>query len=502
MPLERELKFRLPARHAATELWRLFDAKPRRRHLVATYLDTDKGALRAAHAALRLRRSGRRWLQCFKAEPSPGAVLLGRPEWELVARGGRLGVRAFPLDEIRARTGVDLADLEPRLGPVFTTEFDRSMVEENLPGARIEVALDRGAIAVDGRREPLREVEFELLEGDFLALLGRARSLIPVLDLELEVRSKAERGYRLAQGRRAQPVKARQPNVDPQGDVRTAIAPVVAVCIAQVAANAAGAAASRDPEYLHQLRVGLRRLRSALRALRDFAPADATQALVGSLRATLPPLGVARDWDVVTELLERRIVPAAAGGLDFAAALRWVKRRRGSARRQARDVAASSAFQLLMIDAMTWAETSRRTPDPAAAVLEPAPAAASFAKRAVARLIRKVEQAAAEGDWTNAEARHRVRIRLKRLRYVCEFFADCFKRKRVRRYLEHLEGLQDLLGELNDLATARRLFADLNESGQSVQRAFVYGWISAREDALILALSGAWRALAKQARPA
>ena len=155
-----------------------------------------------------------------------------------------------------------------------------------------------------------------------------------------------------------------------------------------------------------------------------------------------------------------------------------------------------------MIDAMTWAETSRRTPDPAAAVLEPAPAAASFAKRAVARLIRKVEQAAAEGDWTNAEARHRVRIRLKRLRYVCEFFADCFKRKRVRRYLEHLEGLQDLLGELNDLATARRLFADLNESGQSVQRAFVYGWISAREDALILALSGAWRALAKQARPA
>jgi len=502
MPIERELKFRLPARLPAAKVWALLEAKPRRRHLVATYLDTEKGALREAHAALRLRRAGRRWLQCFKAEPSVAAILLGRSEWEIAARGGRLNIAAFPLDEIRAGTGIDLATLEERLHPVFTTEFDRAVAAETLPEARVEVALDRGAIATATRQEPVREIEFELLEGDFLALLERVRGIIPALDLALEVRSKAERGYRLAAGERSQPAKARRPRVDPQGPARDAIAPVVGVCVMQIAANAASAAASRDPEYLHQLRVGLRRLRSALRVFRDFAATDATQALVGSLRATLPPLGVARDWDVVTELLERRVVPAAAGALDFTVTLRWAKRRRGGARRHARDIAASSSFQQFMIDAMTWAETSRRTPELAMATHESAPAASSFAKRAVARLTRKVEQAAAEGDWANAEARHRVRIHLKRLRYVCEFFADCFKRKRVRRYLEHLEGLQDLLGELNDLTTARRLFADLNESGQSVQRAFVYGWISAREDALIIALSGAWRALAKQTRPA
>ena len=119
----------------------------------------------------------------------------------------------------------------------------------------------------------------------------------------------------------------------------------------------------------------------------------------------------------------------------------------------------------------------------------------------MARLARRAERAASGKEWTDAAARHRVRIRLKRLRYVCEFFADCFKRKRVRRYLEHLEGLQDLLGELNDLATARRLLADPDLAGRGVQSAFVMGWISAREDALIAALAGAWRALGKQTRP-
>jgi len=480
----------------------LLEAKPHRRRLIATYLDSEKGTLRETHAALRLRRAGRRWLQCFKAEPSSAAALLGRSEWELAARGGRLKIAAFPLDEIRTATGIDLASLEDQLRPVFTTEFDRAVVEQSLQGARVEVALDRGSISAGTRREPLREIEFELLEGDFVALLERVRAIIPALDLTLEVRSKAERGYRLATGERSQPVKARRPSIDARDLVRDAMAPVVGVCVVQVAANVAGASASRDPEYLHQLRVGLRRLRSALRVFRNLSLAESAQPLVDRLRTALPPLGVARDWDVVTELLESRIVPAAAGGVDFAPTLRWAKRQRAKARRDARAVAASSAFQQLLIDAVIWAETARRSEVPVAAAADAAPTLSAFAKRALARLARRVERAASGGDWTDAAARHRVRIRLKRLRYVCEFFADCFKRKRVRRYLEHLEDLQDLLGELNDLATARRLLAEQGAGAGSMQSAFVLGWISAREDALIAALAGAWRALGKQTLPA
>jgi len=505
MAIERELKFRLPEAHSTAELWRLLEAKPRRRRLLTTYLDTADGNLRRARAALRLRRSGRRWLQCFKAEPPSAAVLLGRQEWERAARGGRLRIGAFPLDEIRASSGIDLAALENRLQPLFTTAVDRATVELSGAGARIEVAFDRGTIGAGRRREPLRELEFELIEGDFLALLERARGLVPGLALELEVRSKAERGYQLATGERARPVKARRPSLDAEGDARNAIATVVGSCVSQVAANTRGAAAGRDPEYLHQLRVGLRRLRSALRVFRGFAPPESTNQLVESLRGVLPPLGVARDWDVVTELLEKRIVPGAGDAIDFAAALRWARRRRKRARRAARAVSASSEFQQLLIDTMIWAEQARAAaiapPAEAEAEPQPQPALATFARRTTKRLARKVEQSGDGCDWSAGSARHQVRIRLKRLRYACEFFADCFKRKRVRRYLEHLEALQDLLGELNDLATARQLFAD--PAGMlGIQGAFIIGWLSAREDALIAALGAAWSAFRDQPRPA
>ncbi|KPK04688.1 MAG: hypothetical protein AMJ64_13070 [Betaproteobacteria bacterium SG8_39] len=502
MPIERELKFRFSETHSATELWRLLGAKPRRRRLNATYLDTRDAVLRRAHAALRMRRSGRRWLQCFKAEPRTGAVLLGRHEWEFAARGGRLRIGAFPLDQIRATSGIDLGALQDRLHAVFTTQFDRSTVELQAPGARIEVAFDRGTIAADRRREALREIEFELLEGDFLVLLERVRALIPGLALELEVGSKAERGYRLASGQRARPVKARRPSIDAQGDPRDAIAAIVGACVSQVAANAGGTSAARDPEYLHQLRVGLRRLRSALRLFRALLPPERTQALVDRLHAVLPALGVARDWDVVTELLEKRILPAAGEGIDLAATLRWARRRRMRARRDARAVTASSAFQQLLIDAMIWAEQAGRADG--AAPLDPSVRArtlTAFAKRKVARLTHRVEQHGDGCDWSDGAARHQVRIRLKRLRYACDFFTACFKRKRVRRYLDHLEALQDLLGELNDLAMARQLFAEA-AGGTGVQGAFINGWLAAREDALIAALADAWRVFREQARPA
>lgn len=501
MAIERELKFRLPQAHSAAKLWRLLEAKPRRQRLLATYLDTADGSLRRAHAALRLRRSGRRWMQCFKAEPPSGAVLLGRHEWELVARGGRLRLGAFPLDEIRASSGIDLAAFDNRLQPLFTTEFERATAELGVAAARIEVAFDRGTISAGRRRESLRELEFELLEGDFIALLECVRGLIPEFALELEVRSKAERGYELASGESARPVKARRPSLDAEGDARDAVAIVVGNCVAQIAANTRGATVARDPEYLHQLRVGLRRLRSALRVFRGFAPPESTQRLVEGLRGVLPPLGVARDWDVVTELLELRIAPAAGDAIDFAPALRWARRRRMRARRDARAVSASSEFQQLLIDAMIWAERARAAAiaPPVEAEPQPHPALATFARRTTKRLARKVEQSGDGCDWSGGSARHQVRIRLKRLRYACEFFADCFKRKRVRRYLEHLEALQDLLGELNDLATARRLFAD-PAGAQGVQGAFIIGWLSAREDALIAALGASWGAFRDQPR--
>ena len=55
------------------------------------------------------------------------------------------------------------------------------------------------------------------------------------------------------------------------------------------------------------------------------------------------------------------------------------------------------------------------------------------------------------------EERHEVRKALKKLRYSVEFFQNLYQGKRLKQYLQRLEALQDDLGHLNDVATARSL---------------------------------------------
>ncbi|HYY59864.1 MAG TPA: CYTH domain-containing protein, partial [Burkholderiales bacterium] len=111
MALERELKFRLSARAAARAARALALGAAAR--LASIYFDTPDLELRRARVALRLRRSGRRWLQTVKCDVSP----LARGEWESEAPHARLDLARLPLAEIRDTTGIDLGMLAPRLAP-------------------------------------------------------------------------------------------------------------------------------------------------------------------------------------------------------------------------------------------------------------------------------------------------------------------------------------------------------------------------------------------------
>ena len=87
--------------------------------------------------------------------------------------------------------------------PLFVTEFDRVAIEiEPKPGTRIEAAVDRGMIRASesGRSEPISEVELELKDGDPAALYDLALELLETAPLRIDLRSKSERGYRLAAG--------------------------------------------------------------------------------------------------------------------------------------------------------------------------------------------------------------------------------------------------------------------------------------------------------------
>jgi CHAD domain-containing protein len=105
-------------------------------------------------------------------------------------------------------------------------------------------------------------------------------------------------------------------------------------------------------------------------------------------------------------------------------------------------------------------------------------------------------------DWGNAERRHRLRIRMKRLRYACDFFAPSFPGAAARPYLKRLGALQDILGDLNDIAVARRLLAELapRASGAGLAAAAIYvrQTLAERERTLVASLEPAWASFEKR----
>jgi inorganic triphosphatase YgiF len=484
MQVEREIKFLLTPEAARRVARHVRAAGPWSRRIVSSaYYDTANERLRRAGVALRFRREGLRRLQTLKADGAAHAGLAMRSEWEMPAPGGKLDLGAFPRTEIMAATGLDLGRVGKQLRPVFETRVTRRSAPVALDGAaRAGLCVDVGYVAAQGRKEPISELEIELQAGDPRALLRYAERLSPALGLELAFESKAERGYRLAGGEPAPPPRRwPKPKLAELASPAEAFAAVFGAALAQAGANARGVVHAKDPEYLHQLRVGLRRLRSALRAFRPLV--GGAKPVVRRLRAFMPTFGEARDWDVFVEWL--RQVPAGRSLLARARA------HRSTARRKARQAAASADFQLFLLRALRWlhgAPWKRR-----AARVDGALAA--FGARALERLHGKVMAQAAGLDWRDAEARHALRIRVKRLRYAGEFFAASFARASVGPYIKSLEALQDILGELNDVAVGRRFVLALGPDRASgpVRRE-----LTVRERRLIASLEPAWTALEKR----
>ena len=501
MHIERELKFRLP-RDAASRLWSILPGAPAatRRRLDSTYFDTPDFRLREARSALRLRRDGRKRIMCFKSE-SPGAGgVPQRLEWEAPALRGRFSPEVLPCNEIKAACGVDLRRLATKMGPVFATRFVRCSAEVVLEdGTRAEVCHDVGTIAAGRVSVPLLELELELIEGSAASMLALAMSLVEPLGLALEARSKAEQGYGLIEPRAAAPLKAQRPRLRRGMNAQEAMLAILDGCRAQVQGNMHGTMHARNPEFLHQLRVGLRRLRSALRTFAPLVPASSVRPVTRELKAVAASLGGARDWDVFYVMLSQHIALAAGRSPEMVRLLRKARVRRSAARAQARAALASAAFQRLLLHLMRWTEDAswRDSEEVRRAAALPV---RKFGERALARLERDALRHAQRIDWADPVVRHKLRILVKRLRYASGFFSDTLPSRGARRYLERLEMVQDVLGELNDIAVAGRLLEGLGNTANRQAVASIQKWLAVRQGILVERLGVVWGSWKKQAR--
>jgi len=458
---------------------------PKRRKVFNVYFDTPELALKQHGIALRLRKMGGKWLQTLKTAGTAVGGLHQRGEWEHPL--------CVPQLDLSLLAGTPLAKLSGSkklhltLQPAFTTDFYRTTWQiEVTPGQRVEVALDQGIIRCGESESAISEVEIELREGSPAAVFDMASSLVEHIALRPETRSKAERGYRLFH---PEPMVARRAvgvELKRKWSPLEAMLAIVAACLTQFDANVEGALASDDPEYIHQLRVSLRRLRSAMRI---FKPADAG-AIGDGLKWLAATLGSARDWDVlVTTTLPTLL--AGYGDASFASEIMGTAQKRQVAAREAARAALVSTRQaLLAMSVGRWVSVAGEL------ALLPAPAAedgrtfqadaernlTEFASHEIRRHHRRVLRVSmvplAE---QSAEARHQVRIEAKRLRYAVDFFATIFDKKRVAQYLKILGEIQDGLGETNDGAVAMTIIEAL--APPAAFKDFAKGWFAARAHA-------------------
>ncbi|MEM7052571.1 MAG: CHAD domain-containing protein [Acidobacteriota bacterium] len=212
-----------------------------------------------------------------------------------------------------------------------------------------------------------------------------------------------------------------------------------------------------DSEFLHDLRVAVRRARSILSLLRDYLPKRPRQRLAAELKWLGGVTGPTRDLDVYLLKLDDYRAPLSApvqGQLDPLLEL-LAKRRRQEQKRLARALR-SQRFEALLERWQDFCEEPRKEPETAS--LEVRETAGRLLRKARKRLLRKGR---AISDESPDEALHRLRIDGKKLRYLLELFRSLFPASDMKRVLRALKGLQDVLGDFNDLCVHQQAIAEL-----------------------------------------
>jgi inorganic triphosphatase YgiF len=466
----------------------------REQRLDTIYFDTARLSLRRQDVALRLRRSGDRWLQAVKTSGSACAGLHQRGEWETPVTGESLELDHFdhpPLKKLFRKPG-----LREALMPIFRTDFQRTIWDLEYPhGVRIEMALDLGQIQAGEHTETISEVELELIEGKPTDLLKTGRALTETLPVRLFNASKAERGYRL--GEYTPPAGVTKPGrlgLRKKASAEQAFIAILRQGVFRLQANEPLLLAQpRVIEGVHQMRVATRRMRSCLQLYRPLIPKAVSMDIGNGIRRVTDALGPARDWDVFIEDTLQPLGQEFPLHQTLQALTQAAQEQRETAYRQAVNAIQSRDYALLMLDLSLWIEQRAwRKALKRVQIRALDQRARRFARESLDRCHQKVIRQGQRFEELDAVQRHQLRIRCKRLRYAAEFFAELFDSKRSQTYILSLSAIQDVLGVLNDGRVVEYLMAQIPTAGETAAADLVRCWTAAKVRAHLNQFTVAW----------
>ncbi len=453
------------------------------------YFDTAGGRLQRDGIALRVRRQGDSFVQTAKMFDPAGHTAF-RLEREDPVTGPR--PCAALLRQAAGSGYADIADAD--LVPAFRTMINRRvlMLEDQGRGSRVEVAIDNGFVEASGAREPLSEIELELMEGGVGDLYSLALGMHRQTPLAIEVFTKSQRGYALGGGLPPAWSKAGAFVLGPDTSLDDAIALTLGRCYGHWMNNQAAALDGRDIEGVHQMRVALRRLRAALEL---FAPwlGDGSQArFTADVKWIAASLAAVRDLDVFSQVILAPLREAFQGDDDLAHLEACMENRRRKACRRLVLALGSPRYTSVVLTLGQWiAERGWSAGDP---VLDSP--AGSHVGQALSEAYADVLSRGESFATLNAVARHRLRLRIKRLRYAIQFVGPAFRG--TGPWLQALSDLQDALGVANDAVVAGDLIRCSTRSAFDRRRlaraaGLVAGWWAARGEHLESNARARWR---------
>jgi inorganic triphosphatase YgiF len=433
-------------------------SRPQDREHVDRYFDSADFVLWQHGFALRVRSAGGKHVQTLKGGGSALAGLHQRTELEaeIDAEQPDLDLFARQLKEALPQLAKEQV---PALAAVFVNRSKRSAWMIDLPeGVQVECALDIGELQQGERSVPVRELELEIKQGDPAILYRLAQQVHAALPVRLENISKAERGYALAGAVTPHAVKAAPVALKRKASMGEALGAIMVNCLQQMQANERGVVAG-DVESLHQMRVGLRRLRAALAMVRDMV--QLPEEAAADIEWLAGELGDARNWDVFVEsvLPELPVPEVYQPGMErVLAASREEAQRHHN---KVRSAVGSARYTTLMLALGAWiaGEEWKQAGLPSEPLAQKVRKVAPLLVQHAAARVRK----RARADLQRPECLHKVRIAAKKERYAREFFDAIGHGKKAARRHDLLAEMQDELGTINDSAVARQLVAQLRE---------------------------------------
>ncbi|HVY15659.1 MAG TPA: CHAD domain-containing protein [Rhodopila sp.] len=481
-------------------------------------------------------RDGRPRSQAIRAiwYDSPDRTLLGQGQTLVETRGAWRLKRLFPGAEIwlpgqpapvvaEGQDMASLSDLPSPLAPLVAFEGRRGLSVHVLAGGSVTLAVARGTLRAVTAERPAARIR---LSGDEAAVREAALMIAAAVPVSLPRETLAAEGIALATGWQPGPRRAGAPELpETARTVDTALAHIMGHLLDALLWHTTRL--DQGPEAVHQMRVAVRRARSAVSLFRPAFAEGALDPLRAPLKALNARFGATRDWDVFTG----ETLPAIRATLpddERLARLAAAADRRRREHHKALDTwLGSQDFRLLTIE-LAWliaSDTWRKRAAPGTAEpgdnqggghgsdqgrgqgAEPGSEQPEtdaeltpFAEAVLQKRWKRLTSSGKEMDDLDIPELHAVRLRAKQTRYAAEMFGALFDGKGPHRFIRRLSILQERLGVLNDGAVAASLLAELGGPGGRFGYAVgvVTGFMAARAEKLRPRIAAAFAKFRRQ----